>query len=102
MSRIPPAVVAEVQERAAGYCEACAMPERGKMDLHHRQARGMGGSSSRDLDVAGNLLYLHHRCHMWVHAHPKMSREHGWIVPSWEQPRQGGSAPWLELGHLLG
>lgn len=89
MSRIPDAAVREVLERAGGYCEACGMPRldgRGDTELHHRQARGMGGSKGRDLDVAINLLALHPQCHGKIHGHPRWSRDHGFIVPSWADP----------------
>lgn len=87
MSRIPAGVVAEVEERASWACEACGTTLAGKADLHHRFRRGMGGNSGDDLDVAVNLIRVHHLCHMWIHAHPDVAREHGWIVSSLDESR---------------
>jgi hypothetical protein len=33
---------------------------------------------------AGNLLDLCDPCHRWVHAHPKISYDNGWLKHSWE------------------
>lgn len=80
MSRIPQAVIDEVLERCHNFCELCEWPPFGDMHFHHRQARGMGGSKGRKLDVAANLMYLHDHCHQLVHANPESSRESGYIV----------------------
>lgn len=90
MSRIPTHVVAEVEERAAGYCEACGWPAL-TAAFHHRDARGMGGTGDDALrlarvDVAVNLLRVHPKCHQWIHAHPEASRERGWILRSGVYP----------------
>lgn len=88
MSRIPEHVVEQVMLRSGGYCEmwGCqVMPgESFKFDLHHRQARGMGGSR-RNLDVAENLLWVHDRCHEHIHAHPDWARAYGYIVSQFEE-----------------
>lgn len=88
MSRIPHEVVAEVEERAGWACEACGATVSGKPDLHHRKARGIGGTSEEDLDVATNIIRIHPRCHAWIHAHPRVGREHGWIVRRGDDPAQ--------------
>ena len=90
MSRIPPAVIAEVNERAAEHCEICGWPAL-RVQYHHRQARGMGGTGDEQLraervDVAVNLLRCHPRCHAWAHAHGEQARKHGWIVPRGADP----------------
>jgi hypothetical protein len=85
VSRIPPQVIAEVDGRRAGSCEACGLPATA-VEYHHRQARQMGGSRGRALDTAVNLLGLHRRCHAWAHAHPRQARERGLIVTSWADP----------------
>jgi hypothetical protein len=46
--------------------------------VHHRHLRKHGGS-----DYAENLLDLCDACHKWVHAHPKVSYENGWLIHSW-------------------
>lgn len=82
MSRIPESVVDEVGHRSGYCCEMCGRPAP-VYQLHHRMARGMGGSTGRDLDVAVNLLLLHPGCHAYAHGHVPEARAAGWIVPSW-------------------
>jgi hypothetical protein len=99
VSRIPEAVIAEVDTRAAGLCELCGWPLLGRAEYHHRQARLMGGGRGRDLDVAVNLMRLHPPCHRYAHSKVDEARDHGWIVPSWGRPdtqevRYRASKPW--------
>ena len=90
MSRVPPAVVAAVLERAASYCEACGWAAAGKMDLQHRRARKRAGRA--DLDTAENIIVVHHDCHMWMHRHPDEARELGWTISEWD-PRADADVP---------
>lgn len=89
MSRIPPAVISEVETRRAGTCEATGWPVMA-VEYHHRRAYGMGG---RGADVDGlqntghNILGLCRKHHQWAHAHPRQARERGLIVSSWGDPR---------------
>lgn len=80
MSRIPPAVNAALIERAHGCCEMCWTPaDPDTLERHHRRARGMGGHST-NLDYLENLALLHPVAHQWVHSHPLIARDTGWIV----------------------
>lgn len=65
----------------------CQLPARPRMELHHRQARQMGGGKGRELDVAANLMWCHSGCHQDAHSHPDRSRALGWIVASWDDFR---------------
>jgi hypothetical protein len=51
---------------------------------HHRQLRRSGDHTP------ANLILLCGSgttgCHGWVHANPRLSLEHGWIVNSWNTP----------------
>lgn len=99
MSRISKCVIEEVLQRAAAadscelgaWCrlvdgsESLLLPEARTIELHHRQARAMGGSKGRKLDTASNLLALHRVCHAWVHAYPTMARAYGFIVSQYEE-----------------
>ena len=93
MSRIPAAVVAEVHERAQDFCEACGSvaPPSGKMDLHHRLPLSAGG-----LNVAVNLLLVHHLCHVvspWaIHQNPARSYRLGHLVRRGFDP---ADVPWM-------
>ena len=69
--------------RAGGYCEKCGYPiTRG--DFHHRMPRKMGGTK-RELNTVGNCLYVHSKCHQYIHLNPAESYEHGWLLHEWEE-----------------
>ncbi len=86
MSRIPTAVVDAVLDRAGWACECCNEPLLDKRDMHHRQARGMGGGKGRDLDTEVNILVMSSAHHHWYHEHPTEAIKRGIIVPSWADP----------------
>lgn len=50
------------------------------LEMSHRRARGMGGSTKGQDDPA---LYngLCHHCHAWVEANPFEAKRWGWKVP---------------------
>lgn len=87
MSRIPPAVVDTVLERASNYCEACGWLAHVKMDFHHRKLRSQGGK-----DTVANLIWVHHTCHVltrWsIHQNPARSYELGHMVRSRMEPSE--------------
>lgn len=83
MSRIPPAEIEAVKERSGGYCEFGGAPVRYGA-YHHRKPRASGGKG--DLDVAPNLLWGHHACHIWAHAHPDQAYAHGFLVHAGDDP----------------
>lgn len=91
MSRIPQAVIDEVVERSKGLCEnaeMCGLPVnlgRPGAHFHHRQARAMGGSKGRNLDVAANLMLVHSACHSYIHGNPAWSRGMGYIVSQYAE-----------------
>lgn len=86
MSRIPKAVNAAVELRAAGYCEigGAALPADSRaFARHHRKIRGSGGKG--DLDVVENLVAIHHHCHDYVHgAAGQLAYDLGWLVHTWD------------------
>lgn len=57
-------------------CEKCG--DAPGQQMHHRQARGMGGSKIRN--GVENLLHLCEPCHRWVEAHPTDAYQWGWKV----------------------
>lgn len=86
----------QVAARSLGLCEKCGAA-RGEQ-MHHRQARGMGGSKIRN--GADNLLHLCEPCHRWVEAHPAAAYESGWKVRRGLEPADTpviyrGSITWL-------
>lgn len=48
------------------YCESCQ--RYGEFDVHHIQARGMGGDPNGKRDIIENLMGLCRKCHnFWEH-----------------------------------
>lgn len=69
---------AEVKGRSDGWCEAQPCVNRAD-HLHHRKLRRFGNHS------ALNLLHVCSFHHQWIHDHPAMSYENGWLLHSWEK-----------------
>lgn len=74
--------------RSWGFCEACGLPVRGRLDPHHRKARRSGGVHGEAAALANdvrNLLALCRVCHdQTEHAETWAETEAlGWRVPSW-------------------
>lgn len=69
---------AAVTARSGGLCELALEPCTVKATHHHhRLLRAQGGK-----DVEDNFLHLCERCHSWLHAHPEVSYQRGWLVRS--------------------
>lgn len=65
-----------VRTRARGLCEIVHVGCTGRIDhVHHRRRRSQGGSDAPD-----NLLGLCNTGHSFVHDHPKLSFEKGWLL----------------------
>lgn len=80
-------IVALVVERAQGYCEVCGKVATESMALHHRKLKSRGGK-----DSASNLMRVHHSCHNMstgsIHANPQWAEDKGYMVASWQEPRE--------------
>lgn len=93
-----------VSSRSQGRCEAAIEGScTGEAtDLHHRQAR-----RTRNHGVP-NALHVCRADHQWIHAHPTISRQLGWIVSVHEDAagvpvRIRGALRWLtEAGRYVG
>lgn len=85
-----------VVSRADGCCELCGVPvafidDDGQVtplaaySIHHRQPRGMGGTSDPAANSATNLLLLCGTgttgCHGMVESQRALAVAHGWLVP---------------------
>lgn len=85
--------VAAVLERAGYCCESCGKPvgdQRGiDFSIHHRKARGMGGSRF-GANLASNLLVLCGSgttgCHGYVESHRSEAMACGWLVSRYQDP----------------
>jgi hypothetical protein len=80
-------VVEIVRFRAEDYCEVCGQTAQESMALHHRKLKSRGGK-----DTAGNLIWVHHKCHNLgtdsIHLNPEWAEQHGYMVPSWQNPQE--------------
>jgi 5-methylcytosine-specific restriction endonuclease McrA len=89
-------------ERDNGFCRRC--PARAT-DVHHRKAKGMGGTRNEETGFGlANLVSLCRKCHHHVHTHPRESYEFGWMVHSWSDPADipAGEQGNLSIGGLTG
>lgn len=69
-----------------GACVACGAG--GDLDVHHRQSRGMGGTSLPGRAYAPeNLLAVCRECHDYIEAHPAWARTKGYRVDRADDPR---------------
>src|SRR5436190_24330401 len=62
------------------WCEICG--KNPGVHNHHRKRRSQGGDNSHE-----NLMRICVGCHIFVHEHPDLSYEKGWLVKSWDDPK---------------
>ncbi|NED96461.1 HNH endonuclease [Phytoactinopolyspora alkaliphila] len=67
----------QVLERDGG-CLRCHSIDA--LQVHHRIARGMGGSSDASLNRPANLVTLCEACHRHVEEHPEWAYRAGWKI----------------------
>lgn len=85
-----PAQRAMVAERAAYCCELCGIRLHDgaawgtEHSFHHRQARGLGGTSRSESNAPTNLLLVCGTgttgCHGFIEAHRTSAEQEGWLV----------------------
>jgi hypothetical protein len=87
-SGFSPSESALIISRDGGRCFRCGkavdLTARGvAFSLHHRQPRGMGGTSRRVTVACGVTLCGSGTagCHGWVETHRQLARELGYLVP---------------------
>ena len=73
------AVRAIVLTRADSRCERCGV-FADDMQLHHRRARGMGGSKAVDTNTPANALAVCGECHRAIESMRTTAQHLGWLV----------------------
>lgn len=72
---------AAIKERDGNRCARCGAVN--DLHVHHRQLRSAGAD-----ERACNRVTLCAVCHHWVHYHPGMATEAGWLVSRYDDPGQ--------------
>lgn len=80
-------------ERAKGRCEVCGLVVN-YGQIHHRQPRGMGGTSSRGIESAANGLYVHPSCHRKIEMNREKSYLLGHLVRTGASPEEAQVRLW--------
>jgi 5-methylcytosine-specific restriction protein A len=76
----------ETLVRDSGRCLLCRATDG--LDVHHRRARGMGGTSRPAHLRRSNLVTLCRRCHDRVEAHPMVARALGYRLDRGSDPEE--------------
>lgn len=95
--------------RCEGLCEGCGEELRGERgpfidghQVHHRRARGAGGTRRPETNDVEALLMLNRDCHEWVESNRVWAYDHGFLVHQGDapaaQPLWLYGVPWGERG----
>ena len=84
-----------VSGRSRGLCERCGA--RPGVDVHHRRARGSGGSTAPGINTPANLVHLCRVCHEWVEAHWEAATAAGWKISLQQPPTDAAGIPLRDL-----
>ncbi len=63
-----------------------AVNYEGSFQIHHRRARGQGGSRRADTNGPQNLVCICFRCHGHVESHRDEARQRGFLVSQASDP----------------
>ena len=78
----PPKVRQQIVERSAGRCEVMAQGcTFTAQAIHHRRARGAGGTRRPDTNLASNGLACCDACHRRIESQRTEALAAGWLVP---------------------
>jgi len=79
----PPAVADTISARSGGMCETwiAGTCNTRAVQIHHRKLRSQGGRHT----VVG-CIHICHRCHDYIHSHPRESYANGWLVSAYADP----------------
>lgn len=75
-----------VLERDSGRCVRCGSNAE---HVHHRHPKGLGGTSDEYIKYGpANCVSLCFSCHNWVHGHPSLAYETGFLVKRGAGPEE--------------
>lgn len=80
-------VRARIHARAMGRCEVCGAKIHLGGQIHHRQPRGMGGTSDESKGSCANGIWVHPTCHRKIEEQRARALSMGWLVASWDDSR---------------
>lgn len=81
-------VRAVITARSERWCEVATAGCEGRAtDIHHRRARGSGGTKRPESNEPANGLAACRACHGRIESHRTEALEHGWLVPQHQDPR---------------
>lgn len=73
---------ATIIEREGGRCARCGDTILAGGHIHHRQPRGMGGTSNPAVNGVANGLHLCADCHRTIESERQWSRVFGYLLPA--------------------
>jgi hypothetical protein len=77
---VPTSMRDVVAVRCKGRCEAKTPVCTGVLEhLHHKLMRSQGGPHTPE-----NLLACCNACHGFIHKHPELSYQQGWLIHPWD------------------
>ena len=78
----PPKVRQQIVERSSGRCEVMASGcTFTATAIHHRRARGAGGTRRPDTNLPSNALAVCDACHRRIESQRTEALAAGWLVP---------------------
>ncbi len=84
MTGFSPATRDVIYQRSDGVCERCGA---GPVEqLHHRRARGAGGSRRTDTNTPANCLAICSPCHLHIETNRTEAKDMGWLVRQGHDP----------------
>jgi hypothetical protein len=72
--------------RANGYCEICGFDQ--PTQIHHRRARGAGGTRRVSTNTASNALAVSLECHALAESRRELAYSRGWLVHQQHNPAE--------------
>lgn len=96
MTGFADAVRGIIAARSGGVCEVCGAAPA--VEMHHRRARGIGGSKRPDTSLVSNGLHVCGQDHRLIESRRGLALLLGWLVPSGFDPQ---TSPCLRRGEWV-